>query len=170
MMQKVKIAYCFLESSIKFQGHTGWKIDEFNPIWVRLLGRSQLSNPSDLPCFHKAAVDDKAALVYVMSWCWVGNRPLPEPMMTQFTDAYIQHSCLMYSIKIQATLYHTNIKPNYLMLTIEFITLIHKCFTLSRPISYEEKDKTGKQYQEIVYFWGLTPHLYCPLLKGKGAH
>ena len=26
-----------------------WKID-LNPIWVRLLGRSQLSNPSDLPC------------------------------------------------------------------------------------------------------------------------
>ena len=40
-----------LGSSIKFQGHTGWKIDDLNPIWVRLLGRSQLSNPSDLPCF-----------------------------------------------------------------------------------------------------------------------
>ena len=42
--------YCFLGSSIKFQGHTGWKIDDLNPIWVRLLGQSQLSNPSDLPC------------------------------------------------------------------------------------------------------------------------
>ena len=41
-----------LGSSIKFQGHTGWKIDDLNPIWVRLLGRSQLSNPSDLPCYH----------------------------------------------------------------------------------------------------------------------
>ena len=39
-----------LGSSIKFQGHTGWKMDDLNPIWVRLLGRSQLSNPSDLPC------------------------------------------------------------------------------------------------------------------------
>ena len=38
-----------LGSSIKFQGHTGWKIDDLNPIWERLLGRSQLSNPSDLP-------------------------------------------------------------------------------------------------------------------------
>ena len=43
--------YCFLGSSITFQGHTGWKIDDLNPIWVRLLGWSQLSNPSDLPCF-----------------------------------------------------------------------------------------------------------------------
>ena len=43
--------YCFLGSSIKFQGHTGWKIDDINPIWLRLLSRSQLSNPSDLPCW-----------------------------------------------------------------------------------------------------------------------
>ena len=42
--------YCFFGSSIKFQGHKGWKIDDLNPIWVRLPGRSQLSNPSDLPC------------------------------------------------------------------------------------------------------------------------
>ena len=41
-------------SSTKFQGHMGWKVDDLNPIWVRLLGRSQLSNPSDLPCFHWA--------------------------------------------------------------------------------------------------------------------
>ena len=30
----------------------GRKIDDLNPIWVRLLGRSQLSNPSDLPCWN----------------------------------------------------------------------------------------------------------------------
>ena len=42
--------YYFFGSSIKFQGHTGWKIDNLNPIWVRLQSRSQLSNPSDLPC------------------------------------------------------------------------------------------------------------------------
>ena len=33
------------------QGHTGWLIDNLNPTWVRLLGWSQLSNPSDLPCY-----------------------------------------------------------------------------------------------------------------------
>ena len=45
-----EVPYCFFRSSIKFQGHRGWKIDDLNPFWVRLLGRSQLSNPSDLPC------------------------------------------------------------------------------------------------------------------------
>ena len=46
-----KVPYCFPRSSIKFQGHTGWKIDDLDQIWARLLGRSQLSNPSDLPCY-----------------------------------------------------------------------------------------------------------------------
>ena len=43
--------YCFPRSSIKLQGHTSWKIDDLDQIWARLLGRSQLSNPSDLPCW-----------------------------------------------------------------------------------------------------------------------
>ena len=45
-----EVPYWLLRSSIKFQGHADWKIDDLNPIWVRLQGRSQLSNPSDLPC------------------------------------------------------------------------------------------------------------------------
>ena len=45
-------ALLFFRSSVKFQGHTGWKIYDLNPIWERLLGCSQLSNPSDLPCFQ----------------------------------------------------------------------------------------------------------------------
>ena len=48
-----EVPYFFWRSSVKFQGPTGWKIDDWNPIWVRLLGRSQLSNPSDLPCSFK---------------------------------------------------------------------------------------------------------------------
>ena len=36
-------------------------------------------------------IDNKAALVQVMAWRWTGNNPLPEPMMAQFTDAYMRH-------------------------------------------------------------------------------
>ena len=46
-----EVPYYFSRSSIKFQGHTGWKIDDLDQIWLRLLGGSQLSNPSDLPCY-----------------------------------------------------------------------------------------------------------------------
>ena len=31
-------------------------------------------------------IGNKPALVQVMAWCWTGNKPLPEPMLTQFTD------------------------------------------------------------------------------------
>ena len=48
--------YCFLGSSIKYQGHTGWKTNDLNSIWVSLLGRSQLSNPSDLPCLSTVSI------------------------------------------------------------------------------------------------------------------
>ena len=36
--------------SIKGVIHQNLEIDDLNPIWVSLLGRSQLSDPSDLPC------------------------------------------------------------------------------------------------------------------------
>ena len=41
-----------------------------------------------------ATVDDKATLIQVMTgcqtgaWCQIGDKPLPEAVLTQFTDAY----------------------------------------------------------------------------------
>ena len=65
-----EVPYCFSRSSVKFQGHTGWKIDDLNPIWIRLLGRSQLLNPSDLPC----CLLHNHETVYTCSWgpVWLG--------------------------------------------------------------------------------------------------
>ena len=37
------------------------------------------------------SIDNKAALVQVMAWRLFGAKPLPEAMMTQFTDAYMRH-------------------------------------------------------------------------------
>ena len=39
--------------------------------------------------------DSKSALVQVMAWRQIGDKPLPEQMMTQFTDAYMQHQGVM---------------------------------------------------------------------------
>ena len=36
-------------------------------------------------------IDDKPALVQVMAWHRTGDKPLHEPMLTQFTDAYTWH-------------------------------------------------------------------------------
>ena len=39
----------------------------------------------------KSAIYNKAALVPVIAWRQTGNKPLPEAMMTQFTDTYMRH-------------------------------------------------------------------------------
>ena len=33
-------------------------------------------------------LNNKSALVQVMDWCRIDDKPLPEPMLTQFTDIY----------------------------------------------------------------------------------
>ena len=48
----VEVPYCFSMSSIKSRSCGPKKIDDLIPVWVGLLDRSQLSNPSDLPCFY----------------------------------------------------------------------------------------------------------------------
>ena len=38
----------------------------------------------------KSPIDYKPALVQAMAWRWTGDKPMPEPMLTQFTDANIR--------------------------------------------------------------------------------
>ena len=37
----------------------------------------------------KGTINIKPALVQTMAWCWIGNKPLSEPMMAYLTDAFI---------------------------------------------------------------------------------
>ena len=76
-----EVPYYFSRSSIKFQGNTGWKIDDWNPIWVRLQGRSQLSNPSDLPC----------------SWSVVSNAALRPSSSSAAIDIWRRHQMETFS-------------------------------------------------------------------------
>ena len=39
----------------------------------------------------KGPIDYKSALVQVVAWHRTGEKPLPELMLTQLTDAYIRH-------------------------------------------------------------------------------
>ena len=45
-------------------------------------------SPKFLP---RSLVDNKPALVQVMAWRRTGDKPLSEPMMTQFADTYMWH-------------------------------------------------------------------------------
>ena len=44
-----------------------------------------------LKCVPLSLIDNTSALVQVMAWRRVDDNPLPEAMMTQFTDAYMRH-------------------------------------------------------------------------------
>ena len=37
----------------------------------------------------KGPIDNNPALVKIMAWCRTGDKPLSEPMLTQFTDTYM---------------------------------------------------------------------------------
>ena len=39
----------------------------------------------------KGPIDNKSVLVQVMAWRRIGDKPLSEPMLTQFTDGYMRH-------------------------------------------------------------------------------
>ena len=40
----------------------------------------------------KGPINNIPALVQIMAWRQTGDKPLSEPMMTQFNDAYMHHS------------------------------------------------------------------------------
>ena len=39
----------------------------------------------------RSPINNKPALVQVMAWHRAGNKPLSDPMLTQFTDVYMRH-------------------------------------------------------------------------------
>ena len=38
----------------------------------------------------ESPINNNQALVKIMAWRQIGDKPLPEPMLTQYTDAYMQ--------------------------------------------------------------------------------
>ena len=39
----------------------------------------------------KGQIDNNPPLVQIIAWCRMGDKPLFEPMLTRFTDAYMRH-------------------------------------------------------------------------------
>ena len=59
--------------------------------WIFLNENGKIPIQMSLKCVPKSPIDNKSALVQVMAWRRTGDKPLPEPMMTQFTDEYTRH-------------------------------------------------------------------------------
>ena len=63
--------------------------DIFNHIFLNENVRISIKISVEL--VTKGPIDNKPILFQVMAWRRTGDKPLPEPMLTQFTDAYMQH-------------------------------------------------------------------------------
>ena len=64
--------------------------DIFNRIFLNKNYRILIQIP--LKCVPSSSIDNKQALVQVMAWRRTGDKPLSEPMLIRFTDAYMRHS------------------------------------------------------------------------------
>ena len=58
---------------------------------IFLNGNDRIQIQISLKFIPRGTIDNKPALFQVMAWRRIGDKPLPEIMMTQFTDAYMRH-------------------------------------------------------------------------------
>ena len=51
----------------------------------------RISIKSSMKFVPDGPIDNESALLQAMAWRRTGDKPLPEPTLTQFTDAYMRH-------------------------------------------------------------------------------
>ena len=88
-MHTVCLWLCFVNSFLLGQNGCHFAADIFKSIFVN--EKNGISIWISLKFILKGPIDDKPALVEVMAWPQIGNKPLPELMLTQFTDEYMWH-------------------------------------------------------------------------------
>ena len=59
--------------------------------WIFLNEKGRIPIEISLKFVPRSPIDNKPALVQIMAWRRPGDKPLSEPMLTQFTDAYMRH-------------------------------------------------------------------------------
>ena len=59
--------------------------------WIFFNENGRIPIQISLKYFPMSPIDNAPSLVQVMAWRRIGDMPLPEPMMTNFTDAYMRY-------------------------------------------------------------------------------
>ena len=59
--------------------------------WIFLNENDRIPIRISLKVVPTCPIDNKSALVHVMAWWRKGDKPQPEPMMTQSTDEHMRH-------------------------------------------------------------------------------
>ena len=144
-----EVPYYFSRSYIKFQSHTGWKIDDLDQIWARLLGRSQLSNPSDLPCW--------------LCFSFVGHSYNGIMGLVHFAEVFVicsvfdccENLWLLHSIQTAQcnfNKYHTFVwvNPSWSEISILWINTSVPCY--APCLAYHITVDSGKHHQSSLLF------------------
>ena len=78
--------YCLLRCDLykRFYGSLHFPYDIFQ--WILLNERFCIFMLKLVP---ESPVDNASIMIQVLVWCQASDKPLPEPMMTLFTDAYM---------------------------------------------------------------------------------
>ena len=58
---------------------------------ISLNEKAQILTKLSLKFVPNGPIKNIPALIQIMAWCQPGNEPLFEPMLTQFTNAYMRH-------------------------------------------------------------------------------
>ena len=92
-------------SNSSLPGQNGHRLadDPFNCIFV--IGNLCIFIPILLKFVPKGLVDNNLALVQIMVWGWKCDKPLSEPMLTRFTDAYVWHQGEMNWPRLHSTMF-----------------------------------------------------------------
>ena len=76
--------------------------DNFKCIFLN--ENNKISIRNSLKFVPRSPIDNKPALVQVMAWRRIGDKPLPEPVRTHTSDAYMRHKAEMqYNTIIRMT-------------------------------------------------------------------
>ena len=71
------------------------EISIFELLWKNCWWNGPLCNcmliKMSLEIVPKDSIDKDPAMVWIMGWCRIGDKPLSEPILTRFTDANMRH-------------------------------------------------------------------------------
>ena len=84
--------------------------------------KTLLSLKISLKFVPKGPIRNIPALVQVMAWHRPGDKPLSDPMMIKFTDAYMRHSASMSQIKVNTP---RTVRVMWLLMQLFPILIIH---------------------------------------------
>ena len=100
-----------------------------------------------LKCVLTGPTDNTPAFAQVMAWHRIGDKPLPEPMLTQFTDAYKRHEGVMLTVDDQWNEVHFK---SQLILLPDFRSIFVKDKSLWHNSLYSECLLTLKSFTEVT--------------------